>query len=61
MLVLWIICALLTGAIASGKGKSFGAWCAIGFLIGVLGPVVAAFMKEEKGDSNEEYERFYTC
>ena len=25
MLVLWIICALLTGAIASGNGKSFGA------------------------------------
>lgn len=51
MLVLWIICALLTGAIASGKGKSFGAWCAIGFMIGVLGPVVAAFIKEEKGDT----------
>lgn len=50
MLVLWIIC-VLTGAIASGKGKSFGTWCAIGFVIGVLGPVVAAFMKEEKGDT----------
>lgn len=49
MLVLWIICALLTGAIANGKGKSFATWCAIGFAIGVLGPVVAAFMKEEKG------------
>jgi len=40
-----------TGAIASGKGKSFATWCAIGFVIGVFGPVVAAFMKEEKGDS----------
>ena len=51
MLALCIICALLTGAIASGKGKNFGTWCAIGFMIGVLGPIVAAFMKEEKGDS----------
>ena len=51
MLVLWIICALLTGAIACGKGNSFGTWCAIGFMIGVLGPVVAAFIKEEKGDT----------
>ena len=48
MLVLWIICALLTGAIASGKGKNFGTWCAIGFMIGVLGPIVAACQKEEK-------------
>ncbi len=51
MLVLWIICAVLTGAIASGKGKNFDTWCAIGFMIGVLGPVVAAFIKEEKGDT----------
>ena len=48
MLVLWIICALLTGAIASGKGKSFGTWCLIGFMIGIAGPIVAACQKEEK-------------
>ena len=51
MLVLWIVCALLTGAIASGKGKGFATWCLIGFMIGIAGPIVAAFMKEEKGDS----------
>ena len=48
MLILWIICALLTGAIASGKGKSFATWCLIGFMIGVAGPIVAACQKEEK-------------
>ena len=40
--VLWVICGLFAGVIASGKGLSFGAYFFVGLLLGPLGILIAA-------------------
>ena len=40
--VVWLFCGLLAGAIASGKGLSFGGYFIVGVLLGPIGILIAA-------------------
>ena len=45
ILILWLLFAVFSGAIASSKNRSFVGWFLIGFLFGPFGLLVAAFPK----------------
>jgi hypothetical protein len=42
LLLIWIVCAIAAGAIASGKNRSVAGWGLIGFFFGPLGLLIIA-------------------
>ncbi|MGB3831221.1 MAG: hypothetical protein WA975_05075 [Mesorhizobium sp.] len=47
-LVLWIICGIITGVIASNKGRSGFGWFLIGSLLGIFGVILIACLPSLK-------------
>jgi Zn finger protein HypA/HybF involved in hydrogenase expression len=43
-IVVWIICGIVTGVIASAKGRSGFGWLIIGMLLGIFGVILIACM-----------------
>lgn len=48
LLVAWGLCALVGGAITSGKGRGFAPGFFLGALLGLIGLIIAMVMREEK-------------
>ena len=48
IVVIWAVCGLIAGAIASGKGRSGCGGFAIGFLLGPLGIIWALVMSKDE-------------
>jgi len=42
VLIVWILCAMLCGMIASSKNRSVGGWAVAGLLLGILGVIIVA-------------------
>ena len=46
--LLWIICGIASGVIASAKGRSGLGWALVGFFLGPIGLLTAGFMPSIK-------------
>ncbi len=58
--VVWLVCGVLAGAVASSKGRSGGGWFLIGFLLGPLGLIAAGCMaKLEPFDPHAHPEQIF--
>ena len=51
---IWIVCGLIAGAIASGRGRSSCGGFATGFLLGPLGIIWALVMPKDQAVIDEE-------
>jgi hypothetical protein len=47
-LILWLICGVVTGMIASGKGRSGLGWFLIGCILGIFGLILVAVLPSLK-------------
>lgn len=64
--VIWIICGIFAGIIASSKGRSGCGWFLLGFLLGPLGLIVAFLPSGDEAEQREaqqtgETEQFKKC
>jgi hypothetical protein len=50
IVLLWLLFAIFSGALASSKNRTFIGWFLIGLLFGPFGLLVAAFPKLEKNE-----------
>ncbi|WP_352827898.1 zinc ribbon domain-containing protein [Mesorhizobium sp. M0830] len=53
--IFWLICAGVTAAIASSKGRSGFGWFLIGALIGIFGIILIACLPSLKGRPGNTY------
>lgn len=49
ILVVWIVCAFVSGNMASKKGYSYNAFALLGLITGVIGVIVAAVLPDKTG------------
>ena len=54
IVVIWVVCGLIAGSIASGKGRSGCGGFAIGFLLGPLGIIWALVMSKDEAKVDEK-------
>lgn len=45
IIILWVLCGIASGMIASNKGLSFGAYFVLGLVLGVIGVIIALASK----------------
>lgn len=53
VIVIWIICAVASGNMASKKGYSYIAFALLGLFTGIIGVIVAAVLPDKRGGNPE--------